>query len=155
MSRIVPALPAAGYQTYQISAPLATHWQPATCAEVDCPDHLNGWQTVVDETTELGQRQAHAIRRLLGRRFTEEPGGFGIAQVPSAGMTVFTFEAGQKCFRGPHKKRIEREERFFVTGGDWRGNPAGMPRRVHTKPDFWVEDMAGALDGVRRIRERG
>ncbi len=144
--RVPPALPAAAMKTYQIAAPLATHWRKATCAEVDCPAFLHGWQTVCDESTELGQRQADYIRHDKTRKHAE--------QRAEGGLTVFVFGAGQNCFR-PHQVPSGRPERFLVTGGDFRGNPLGIPPREHVRPDDWVDDMAETLDEIRTRHERG
>jgi len=144
--RIVPQLGASAYKSYRIVAPLATHWRPATCDEVACPSHLNGWQTAVDEATDLGQRQARYIRRDSARGFSEAR--------RADGLTVFTFTAGQQCFT-QHQTRLDREERFLVTGGDWRGNPLGTPRVEHTKPEFWVEDFAEHQDSLARAFNGG
>lgn len=126
-----PALPASAMKTYGIVAPKATHYRPATCAEVDCPNHLNGWQTVVDESTELGQAQGHYIRNEAGRRYTE---------VREAALTTFTFEAGQLCFR-EHEARLDRPEIYLVRDGDWRGNPRGTDPRIHKDPQGWIDDF--------------
>jgi hypothetical protein len=144
--RVPPALPAAAMKTYQIAAPLATHWRPATCAEAECLAYLHGWQTSVDETTELGQRQAYYIRHDKTRKHTERRA--------ETGLTVFGFEAGQACF-AQHRAPNTRPERFLVTGGDFRGNPLGTPPRVHARPDDWVEDMAESLDEIRTRHEKG
>jgi hypothetical protein len=144
--RVPPALPAAAMKTYQIAAPLATHWRPATCEEAGCLAYLHGWQTSCDESTELGQRQAHYIRHDRSRKHTERRA--------ETGLTVFGFEPGQTCFR-PHQLPSGRPERFLVTGGDWRGNPLRTPPREHSRPDDWVEDMAESLDEIRARHERG
>lgn len=143
--RIPPALPVTAMKTYHIAAPLSTHWRPASCAEVDCLAYLHGWQTSCDETTDLGARQAHYIRHDRSRKHTERRA--------ETGLTVFEFAAGQTCFTS-HRLPVGRPERFLVVGGDFRGNPTGF-RREHTKPDFWVEDMAGNLDDIRTRHERG
>lgn len=146
VTRLPPALGAADMKTYGLIAPSSTHFRDATCDEVNCPNLERGWQTFVDESTDLGQRQAHAIRSLLGRHFTEEPG--------VAGGTVFTFPPGQQCFE-QHKVPLEREPLYVVRGGDWRGNPRRTPTRQHIRAEHWVEDFAEHQDGVARIRERG
>ena len=69
--RIDPQLPTDAMKTYSIMAPKSTHFRKATCAEMDCPSYLHGWATIIDERTELGQEQAHYIRKLSGRKFTE------------------------------------------------------------------------------------
>ena len=144
--RITPALPAAAMKSYTISAPRSTHFRPASCAEADCPAYLHGWQTSVDESTDLGQKQAHYIRHDKTRKHAERRA--------ETGLTVFEFEAGQKCF-GTHQLPTGRPERFLVSGGDWRGNPLGIPPRVHARPDDWVEDMQENFDGIRTVQERG
>jgi hypothetical protein len=131
MQRIEPALPPDAYQTYRIVSPQATHFRPATCAEAECEAHLNGWQSTIDETTVLGQQQAHYIRRQSGRGFTEE-------RLPT-GLTRFSFEAGQECFASSsHQVRLDRPELYLVQGGDWRA-PGAV--RKHANAADWVDDF--------------
>ncbi|MEN8184355.1 MAG: hypothetical protein ABFS46_17655, partial [Myxococcota bacterium] len=111
LNRITPAAPAHAYQTYEVISPIATHFNEASCSEADCAAQANGWQTFVDESTPLGQRQAHYIRRISGRGFTEE--------FNENGVTVFTFGAGQECFT-THQVRSDRPEVYLVGQGDWR-----------------------------------
>lgn len=144
-NRIQPSLPVQGYQTFQIVAPVSTHWRDATCDEVDCPAQQRGWTTTVDENTPLGQKQAHYIRRESKRSFTEE-------KRPD-GLTSFKFSAGQTCFR-QHKARMEREEIFVRRDGDWRGNPT-QSRRRYDRPDQWVSDFAEHQDEIARHQQRG
>lgn len=146
LNRITPNAPAAAYKTYAISSPVATHFRPGTCDDVDCQAQANGWCTTVDETTDLGQKQAHYIRKLSGRKFIEHR--------ELAGLTVFTFEAGQRCFAA-HRVSLQRPENFYVLGGDYRGNPLGIDPYRHSRAEFWVEDMQESLDVVRTRRERG
>jgi len=147
--RFDPAGPAALYKTYKVSAPRQTHFRQATCEEAACENYARGWVTIVDERTELGQRQAHFIRHDRTRRHAE------IKTIDSA-LTEFVFEAGQTCFAASlHRVRTDRPDRLAVLGGDFRGNPAGIPARVHTRPEFFVEDWQEALDGARTAQERG
>lgn len=143
--RFPPALPPVAYKTYQIAVPLATHWSIVTCADADCEAYRIGWDSLIDERTGLGQRQAHYIRRESGRRFTE-------AREPD-GLTRFSFEAGQKCF-AQHQARNMRPERFVERLGDWRV-PSGLPRREHARPEDWVESFAEHQDRLRTLMERG
>jgi hypothetical protein len=146
ITRIQPALPAAAMKTYAIASPPATHTRPASCEEVDCRNWRRGWKTVVDENTDLGARQAHYIRKQSGRRYT--------AEHDEAGLTVFTFEAGQPCFT-QHRKSLERPELFMVRSGDWRGNPRGDQPVQHKRPEDWVEDFATHQDQLADRLKRG
>jgi hypothetical protein len=138
--------PAAAYKSYEIKAPLATHWSVASCADVDCEAYRLGWKTLIDEQTNLGHRQAALIRRNERRRkFTEER--------DEAGLTVFTFEAGQTCF-AEHKARNMRPERYVERGGDHRGNPR-REHTVHTRADDWVDSFQTNQDRLRTAIERG
>lgn len=74
-------------QHFRISLPLATHWGPATCEDVDCEHYLKGWITIVPS---VGP-QADYIRKSSKRKFKEE-------KTPE-GMSKFIFSSGQKCFR--------------------------------------------------------
>ncbi|MEV0618541.1 hypothetical protein AB0I81_34800 [Nonomuraea sp. NPDC050404] len=145
ISRITPALPTHAYQTYQVVAPPSTHWRPATCAEADCPAYHQGWKSVIDETSDLGQRQAHYIRRESGRRFAETRN--------EAGLTVFEFEVGQRCF-APHQVRLDRPEVYLVRAGDFRGNPTGQVRR-HANAADWTEDFAEHQGRLADVIEKG
>lgn len=145
VTRIQPKLPVANMQTYQMVAPRPTHFREATCMEIDCPNLEYGWKTVIDETTDLGQMQGHYIRKESGKKFVESRDALG--------MTVFTFEAGQKCFQ-PHQVRLDKPEIFLVRGGDWRGNPRGEIRR-HVRPEDWVEDFAEHQGKIIDAIEKG
>lgn len=141
MNRITPAGPAHAYKTYSITSPVSTHFRTGSCEEAGCLAHRHGWQTTVDEATELGQRQAHYIRSSSGRRFAQER--------TEAGLTAFTFEAGQRCF-ATHKVPLERPELYVVRGGDWRANPTGE-HRTHANAQDWVEDFGEHQDRIARV----
>ena len=147
MMRIDPKLPSSSMKTYQIVAPLSTHWRQATCAEAECAAYLNGWRTKVDEGSELGQSQAYFIRKLSGRGITEER--------DQDGTTVFTFLPGQRCFAPDHKVRLEREEIFVVRDGDWRGNPRGTSPRIHSNGRNWVDDFSTHQQRLADAAEEG
>lgn len=146
VNRIDPALPARAFKTYSVLAPASTHFRRATCEEVECPYAVSGWATVVDEGTELGQRQADYIRRSSGRKFTAE-------RTPE-GLTRFVFAANQECF-SEHKVRVDRDEIFLVRGGDFRGDPTGARPRQHVRPEDWVEDFAEHQQALADRIERG
>jgi len=131
--RVDPKLPVNTMKTYTISAPKNTHFRPATCEEVDCKHHREGWVSAIDESTDLGKAQAYFIRNKSGRHFKENRD-----QAP--GLTMFVFEAGQRCF-AQHDMRLDRPELFIVRDGDHRGNPTGRSKQ-HARPDDWVEDFA-------------
>jgi hypothetical protein len=131
-------LPAA-YKTYQILAPAATHWRAATCAEVDCGAYLSGWATVIDESVpDPGQKQAYYIRYQSERRFTESRN--------AAGLTVFVFEAGQDCFRRPHRTPVGRPEFFVVRDG---------AHRRDLRPADWVDDFANHQQRLADAQAKG
>lgn len=135
-----PVGPVHAYKSYEIVSPISTHFRDGTCDEAGCLAQRHGWRTVVDEATELGQRQAHYIRTSSGRRFREER--------TAAGLTEFTFEPGQRCF-GVHKVPLERPELYVVRAGDHRGNPTGEVRQ-HS-PDSWTNDFGEHQDKIARI----
>lgn len=130
--RLDPAMGPEAYKTYQIAAPISTHTRSGSCKEAGCLAYQHGWQTSVDESSELGRRQAHYIRRQSGRAFKE---------TNENGFTTFMFEAGQRCF-AEHRISLDRPALFIVKGGDWRGNPTGIRPRRHARPEDWVEDFA-------------
>ncbi len=145
LNRIQPGMPAANYKSYQIAAPVSTHWRPATCEEVRCEKFLGGHQLVIDETSPLGAFQASYAREDRTRAHYEGK--------QADGMTTFTYPPGQRCFE-EHKTRLEREERFLITGGDWRGNPRGTPAQELNAAD-WVDSFANHQDRLATALQRG
>lgn len=109
-------------KTYILAKPLSTHWRKATCREVECPHWLMGWETRIDESTEMGQRRAGYIRRESGRAFTE---------VREGGLTVFSFPPGQRCFRN-HQLPLERNAVPIILQNGQRRTVEG---------DAWIEDF--------------
>ena len=135
MNRATPAMPVEQYVTWQVTSPIGPggFWRPATCEEVDCVNHLQGWVSKIDESTPLGQQQAAFIRADRSRRHTEERG-------PDQ-LTWFRFPAGQDCFQtDQHQIRNSRPPLFIVRGGDWRAQTS--PARVYDRDDQWVDDFA-------------
>lgn len=146
LNRVIPSIGPERYKTYQLLAPVATHRRPATCEEVSCDASAHGWLTLVDEATDLGQRQAAYIRRDSRRAFRE-------SRTPE-GLTRFEFSAGQRCF-AQHSVPIERDPLFIVKDGDFRGNPRGTRPRQHVRAADWVEDFAEHQDKIVREIEKG
>lgn len=127
VNRIDPNLPVGAYQTYSITAPADTAVRSA-CERANCQQWRYGWESPIDESTELGQMQAAYIRHQSGRTFRE--------MRTEAGLTVFRFESGQRCFAD----HGTQPEIYLVRDGDWRGNPTGQQRQ-HTRAQDWVEDF--------------
>lgn len=138
----MPILDPRGYKTYSIHAPIRTHFRKATCAEVDCPDYLNGWRVRLEI---LNPEQRVWVRQ-TGRRFTELP--------VRAGETWLVFEAGQPCFRATeHRARVEREELYVIRDGDMRGNPTGRVDRVSGQQ--WNDDFGEHQQRLADLQQKG
>lgn len=120
-----------------------------SCSEARCPSYEHGWVVVVDEGSDLGQRQAHYIRYQSGRGFVEFPSqeasayleGEGLDLPP--GLTVFKFYAGQQCFA----RHLDREVLFVH-------EKAGQ-RRLHARPQDFIEDWNEEAYRANRALERG
>lgn len=144
--RVPSKLPVEAVKTFQVLAPISTHFRAATCAEAGCGKHEHGWVSPIDESTELGKQQAWYIRNRSGRRYTED-------RNQMAGLTAFVFEAGQECF-AQHQVRLERPEFFIVRDGDWRGNPTGHRHQHNNAADF-VDEFATHQQVLADAIERG
>ena len=144
VNRFDPQLPPSAMKTYELRSPLATHWRPATCAEVDCAAQAHGWRTVIDVATDLGRVQANYIRLHSGRHFTAEETGT---------LVTFTFPAGQTCF-AEHRAPLDRPEFYRVVGGDWRGNPRGEVYN-HANAADWVDDFRNHQDKLATEAQKG
>lgn len=141
--RIAPVGPPQAYKTYQIAAPLKTHWRPATCAEIDCEQYREGWAIQIQG---LEPEDLHAIRT-SGRHYT-------VHEVAD-GETWWVFEPGQPCFAAAtHQCRLEREELFVLRGGDHRGNPTGRKPDL-LSPPVWVDAFGENQESLAEEMERG
>lgn len=140
-NRLPPQGPAQAYQTFSVRS-RPDKAVRTVCERVGCVAWREGWESVIDESTDLGREQARYIRAQSGRTFREQRRGDG--------LTVFRFESGQRCF-AEHRTMPEL---YLVRDGDYRGNPTGR-RRVHTRAEDWVEHMQEQLDRVNDDRRRG
>jgi hypothetical protein len=73
-------------RAYAVAMPLATHWGPATCEDVDCEAYILGWATVLP----VGSDHIEVLKK-SGRSYTEER--------QEGGLIKFTFPPGQPCFK--------------------------------------------------------
>lgn len=138
--RLLPRHRPSAYQTFSVHRPLATHWRPATCKEVECPDYLHGWRLRVEG---LDARDVHLATH-CGRSFQRVE----VAQ----GETWLVFQAGQACFQAArHQKPLERPELYVVRGGDWR--ELGDPHQL--SPTSWVDSFGENQQAIRDSIGRG
>jgi len=145
-------------QRFTLSQPLDTHFRPATCEEVDCPQHLFGWVTVLDRECDV-----RLIDDILksGRHFTrmrsEEASQRASKDLPP-GMLAFVFPPGQQCFR-QHVMPVGREPFLAYQRGVAMGaGGAFVPvedRRQHVKVSDFTEHFNEEADGIRRRRQAG
>lgn len=125
INRIPPAMAVGSYITYSITATRDVGVVSA-CKDVGCGAWRNGWETAVDEATELGKAQAAYIRQKSGRTFKELHTDF---------LTVFRFDSGQRCF-AEHKTKPDV---LLKRGGDFRQN-LGVIQRF-TRGIDWADDF--------------
>ena len=150
VTRPAPLADPRAYRTFTIAAPLATHFRTGTCEEAGCVNFARGWVTTVDESTQLGQRQAYFIRHDRTRGHTETR--------LATRLTRVAFGPGQWCFinrpTGEGHLVRTRPDIFIARDGDFRGNPTGI-RRVHANAADWADDFANHEDRLATLRNRG
>lgn len=110
------------------------------CEKVGCAAWRSGWESVIDESTDLGRSQAAFIRS--SRRTFKE-------QKTAMGLTVFRFESGQRCF-ADHQTMPEK---YLVRGGDYRASVGEL--RVHTRAADWVEHVQQHMGRLLDERNKG
>jgi hypothetical protein len=108
----------------------------AACEEVSCEQWRFGWDSLIDESTSLGQAQAEYIRTKSGRVFRE-------MRAPD-GLTVFRFEAHQRCF----EEHRTRPARLLVATG-------GYVVREHTSLAYLAQDYTEHCGNLAAQFERG
>lgn len=145
---IMPVGPPEAYKTYGMSMPLKTHWRPATCEEAGCEAYQFGWVSTFDLSTDLGKRQFEFCKDDRSRSFS--------IQRPSLNLVKFVYAPGNRCFQsGDHRLPLARPARFYVAGGDFRGNPRGVPAQVHQRPEDWADDFASHQDRLATAIQKG
>lgn len=140
INRIIPAGQASDYKTFSITSP-PDRTVKAACEQVGCERWRTGWNSAIDESTDLGKSQAAYIRQRSARTFREIRTG--------AGLTVFIFEPHQRCFED-HRTRPEA---YAVQGGDWR--QLSGPVRHHQRAADWQEDFGEHQLRLVEQRTRG
>ena len=147
VNRFTPALPTQAYKTYAVRTQLTTHYRPARCAEIDCPDYIHGWYLKIDGTP------ADLLYAAMnsGRRYTRGELWNGQGEA----FQALIFEAGQECFRvDTHVKSLERPEFFYVGRGDFRSFSTRRASQFD-RADQFVDSFATHLDRIKREIERG
>lgn len=148
ITRIAPLARPEAYKTYGMSMPLKSHWRRATCEEIGCEPYRSGWVTTVDLATDLGQKQYEFITHDTERRYS--------MQRVTMTIVKFVYGPGYPCFaRSDHKVPLERPARLYVAEGDWRGNPRGIPVRVHSRAEDWIEDFSEHQDKLATAIQKG
>ena len=128
--------------------PLRTHWRPASCEEAGCVQYRHGWVSTFDLSTDLGMKQYDYCRQDKTRSWS--------MQRASLTLVKFVYPPGQPCFRKTeHRVPLERPGRFYVAGGDFRGNPRGVPARAHRNANDWCEDFAEHQDRIATAIQKG
>lgn len=141
MFRVEPQLPEGAYTTYRINSPPSQR-RAVPCSTGTCEAFRTGWRTEVDESSSLGVMQAEYIRKNSRRHFTELR--------DTRGITVFTFEPGQQCFR-QHTAPIG-EPLYLRYRGDHRTTRPNDVFR-HQRAQDWVEDFSETQDKIaQRLR---
>jgi hypothetical protein len=142
---IEPSLPPHLVKTYQISQPL----REVSCETAGCEAWHHGMTLAVDETTELGQRQAAHARADKTRSCTETRDHQDTRipeQLRIPCLTFFIYPPQTRCFapsdgRPRHRAPWDGRERLIERDGDWRGNPRGW-QRVHVRAEDFLDSWA-------------
>lgn len=141
INRIAPVGPAGAYKTYMVGTP-KVYQRQVTCEEFGCLNFRNGFKVPVPAGP---SHQAYLIKT-SGKPYTVEEG--------EDGTKFAVFPPGTKCFAEITHKVASGPELYVVRGGDWRGNPTGY-KRVHKRPDDWVEDFQEHTDKITTEARRG
>lgn len=130
------------YKTFAIRQPTGTHRRPASCSEINCEAHINGWSLrKADLTPELLYVATHS-----GRRFRTDN---------LNGEIYLVFESGQICFDyRKHTISLERPAFFYAGRG---ARQAFSTRRAtqYSTAENWAEDFSIHLDRIQSEINKG
>lgn len=124
--------------THSLLLPYDTHWERATCEQVECEAYLNGWVTVLAAR----DPKCEFIRSKLNGRntWTEEP--------KAGGLIEFRFPPGQPCFRAAEHRSPVRPPLLVRRMGE------GAPQRLQ-RPEDYLDSLHTEVDRVARILKQG
>lgn len=130
---------------WTIASPLATHWRPATCAEIGCIPYHTGWRIRMDTLPAGDQHAVKTSGRHYSETIVDEDPDTGEKYNPPA--VWFVFEAGQPCFKASaHRLPVGRPELYLV------GDRGSVHR--YDRDDQWTDDCAEETTRiVDRIKE--
>lgn len=123
-----------------IQRPIGTHFRSVDCERAECPNFLHGFEVHVDETAELGQRQAAYLRDQLPMR-SDRP--IAAEYRNAEGLTVFRFAPGTECMASS-RHRVPNDRTPVMTV---RTDGLGDVR--HTSVDSFVDDLRTHIDVLR------
>lgn len=119
--------PTTAYTTWAILSP-PDRWRAATCEEVDCEWHRDGWVTRVP----IGGEEEHLVKA-SGRRWTGR-------HVGPDGVVEYMFPPGTRCFRAStHRVHVDREDVYLRLGGHHQQYTGD--RLVHSGPQPWLDEF--------------
>ena len=133
-------MPADAYQTFSVKS-RPDRAVKTVCERVGCPQWRHGWESLIDESTQLGREQAAWIRTQSRRTFRE--------QRNAVGLTVFRFEPYQRCFN----EHRTMPEKYVVQRGDWRAKLGEV--RVHKRASDWIEHVQQHMGLLLDERDKG
>lgn len=132
-------------KNYVILAPRATHFRPATCAEVQCNRFVTGWETHLDESTEDGRQLAAYVRsRKHGNQYTEW-------RAEGSSIVVFRFPPFQPyVFGAEHRQHVVKLDRpeIFAVRDVTTGFELKQHRGAENGARDWADDFATNQDKV-------
>lgn len=140
-----PKLPSRYYKTYEVAAPLDTHFRRADCAEFECDAYREGWTY---KKADLIAADLYDLVTHAGKRYKE-------MSLDDSSDIYVVFEPGQMCFQAAsHRIPLQRPELFFSGRGDFR---TFSQRRANQfdNAEQWAESFAEHQDIINRVVEEG
>jgi len=114
---------------FEANWPSRTHWQTATCREVDCPQYLMGWVTRVEKGSKNDRYLISVMKNFSCKRMDEGE------------LVAYYFEAGQTCFKGQaraHKKKLDRGP--WLTKNKYGRNEGNLERQA-MEYNRWTDEF--------------
>jgi hypothetical protein len=138
----IPRSASNGHILHRPQDPTLDFWRAATCAEIECDGWRLGFALRIDEATPLGQAQAAYLRADRTRRAVESRDPLG--------LTVFTYEPGQRCTASDdirHRVPVEREPLYILR------DPRRGRREVGQTQ--WTDTLGEHVERYAAMRARG
>lgn len=137
------------HRTFSAVMPAATHFEPATCEQVQCQRWAEGFAVLIDTSTQEGRDRYDWIKA--------HPGGRSWYRSQEGDVARLDYPPGNQCYE-QHRRMLDKPALLLVRRGahTQRGVVDRLPvERQHVSGANFMEDLREHTTTVLDIQRKG